>query len=215
MQSYYGLSSSSPAIFTHSDSIVLRAKWCSPFPQVWQPPSERCHEGGIFTTRKLSRSSADAQAAGIAKPRAAFSLARSRSHAHGVHKGRDDGRFYFLDGRARRRANIAEVVEAATGINLWAEWARIEIERGKCDYELPPHRDDCAGILISLARQEFPDTSAYNDAEVVWRLSKPYHAGLIVASKDPKRVEQLLDEYSRRFYEDFHTSAPLPERPTS
>ncbi|HVF89840.1 MAG TPA: ATPase, partial [Blastocatellia bacterium] len=89
------------------------------------------------------------------------------------------------------------------------------IGRGEQVYGLPAHRDDYAGVIISLARQERPDTSSYSDPEVVWRLDKRYHAGLIVASKDPKRVEQLLDDYSERFYEDFYATQPLPERPTS
>ena len=32
---------------------------------------------------------------------------------------------------------------------------------------------------------------------------------------DPARVEALLDDYMRRFYEDFWTTQPLPDRATS
>lgn len=42
-------------------------------------------------------------------------------------------------------ANIAEAIEGSTGLNLWAEWARIEICGENEEYELPPHRDDYAG----------------------------------------------------------------------
>ncbi|MGH2405203.1 MAG: hypothetical protein ACRDGN_12175 [bacterium] len=73
---------------------------------------------------------------------------------------------------------------------------------------MPPRRQDYAGLVISLARQEWPDTSAYNDSEVVQRLKKRYHAGLIVASPDQARVETLLDAYSQRFTEDFFATAP-------
>jgi hypothetical protein len=111
-------------------------------------------------------------------------------------------------------ANIAETVEAATGLNLWAEWARVEIAGEDTEYQLPPHRDDYAGVIISLARQDYPDTSAYDDSEIVYRLNKLHHAGLVVASQDEKRIEQLLESYIRRFYEDFYTTGPPLEKPT-
>ena len=67
--------------------------------------------------------------------------------------------------------------------------------------------------MLSLARQEAPDTSAYTDPEILVRIKKPHHAGLIVASKSSDRVAHLLADYTRRFHADFHTSAPAPERP--
>ena len=107
------------------------------------------------------------------------------------------------------------MVEAATGINLWREWARIEIAGEQGDYEVPRHREDYAGIVISLARQEWPDTSSYDDPEIVFRLNKRHHVGLIVASHDPERVEELLDSYARRMLEEFTASLPSPDKPTS
>ena len=107
------------------------------------------------------------------------------------------------------------MVEAATGINLWREWARVEIAGEGGQYEVPPVRDDYAGIVISLARQEWPDTSRYDDPEIVFRLRKRHHVGLIVASRDPARVEELLNSYARRLLEDFSATLPAPDRPTS
>ena len=66
----------------------------------------------------------------------------------------------------------------------------------------------------ALARQEFPDTSAYTDPEITVRIRKAHHAGLIVTSPDGDRVARLLDEYTQRFYADFHTSAPPLESAT-
>ena len=45
--------------------------------------------------------------------------------------------------------------------------------------------------------------SGYQEPEIVWRVNKKQHAGLIVASPDPARIEGLLDEYGRRFAQDF------------
>ena len=56
--------------------------------------------------------------------------------------------------------------------------------------------------------------SAYQDPEIVTRITRSHHAGLIVASaRAPGRVPQLLDDYVARFQNDFHASAPPPERP--
>jgi hypothetical protein len=173
--------------------------------------------GGIFTTRKIPRDSADARALDSLNRQVIekLGLVRGVTHAEFI-KGRADGRFYFLEIAARvGGANIAETVEAATGLNLWAEWAKVEIAGEEASYELPPHRDDYAGVIISLARQEYPDTSAYDDPEIVYRLNKLHHAGLVVASKDPTRVEQLLETYSRRFYDDFYTTGPPLDKPTT
>ena len=106
------------------------------------------------------------------------------------------------------------MVEAATGINLWREWAKIEIAGEYGSYIAPTPRDHYAGIVLSLARQEYPDMSAYNDREIVMRVDKRHHAGLIVSSDDDHRVRELLDQYASRFQRDFHASAPPPERAT-
>jgi hypothetical protein len=102
------------------------------------------------------------------------------------------------------------VLEAASGVNLWREWARLEI---KGSSKIVPLRKEYAGIILSLAKQETPDTSNYTDDEIVYRVKKRHHAGLIVRSPSLERVNELLDNYSLRFVEDFVAVAPPPERP--
>jgi hypothetical protein len=104
------------------------------------------------------------------------------------------------------------VVEAGTGLNLWREWAKLEIAGERGEYTVPQVRRQPAGIVLSLARQEYPDMQAYVDPEIVRTIHKRHHAGLIVAADDERRVQELLDSYVTRFYRDFHTSAPVPER---
>jgi len=86
---------------------------------------------------------------------------------------------------------------------------------GKEPYVLPVPRQDYAGVIVSLARQEQPDTSAYTDPEIVYRVKKYHHAGFVVKSDDPARVKELLENYSRRFVNDFLATQPVPDRPTS
>ncbi|MCI0485629.1 MAG: ATPase [Blastocatellia bacterium] len=217
-QSFYVLEQFIPGDIYHIDSIISEREVVFEVPHKYgHPPMAVAHGGGIFTSRKISRHSEDAQRLASLNREliAALRLVRGVTHTEFI-KGRDDGRFYFLETAARvGGANLADLIEAATGINLWVEWAKIEIGRGERAYKLPHHRDDYAGIIISLARQEHPDTSPYDDPEVVWRLRKDHHAGLIVVSPDAERVEQLLDDYSRRFYEDFYATEPLPDKPTA
>ncbi|HEY8227842.1 MAG TPA: hypothetical protein VIG25_21405, partial [Pyrinomonadaceae bacterium] len=65
----------------------------------------------------------------------------------------------------------------------------------------------------SLAKQERPDTSGYVNEEIVYRVKKRHHAGLIVRSKRLERVNELLDDYARRFVDDFVAVMAPPERP--
>jgi hypothetical protein len=110
-------------------------------------------------------------------------------------------------------AHIADLVEAASGVNLWAEWARIEVASSERPYVLPPVRSDYAGLMVSLSRQEWPDTSSYNDPEVVWRMNRSHHVGLIVRSASYERVRELMGSYGRRIQEDFGASLPPLDKP--
>jgi biotin carboxylase len=215
-QSFYVLEQYVAGDIYHVDSIISEREVVFSVPHQYGHPPMDVSLGGIFTTRKISRQSEDARALDLlnGKVIGELGLVRGVTHAEFI-KGREDGRFYFLEIAARvGGANIAEAVEGSTGLNLWAEWARIEICGEDQKYDLPPHRDDYAGVIISLARQDWPDTSAYDDAEIVYRLHKAHHAGLVVASKDPKRIEHLLEEYSSRFYKDFYTTQPPLDKPT-
>jgi hypothetical protein len=83
--------------------------------------------------------------------------------------------------------------------------------RGERVGRLAPRRE-YAGLALSLARQERPDTSAYDDPEIVFRVDRPHHVGLVVRSPDLGRVRELLDSYAERFTRDFSAYVPPPER---
>jgi biotin carboxylase len=216
-QSFYVLEQYIPGEVFHVDSIVSeREVVFSVASRYWQPPMDVAHGGGIFCTRVLRYDSADAEALRRINREmlAAMNMVRGVTHAEFI-KGRDDGQFYFLETAARvGGANIAEMVEAASGLDLWGEWAAIEHANalGR-PYQLRPYRQAYAGILICLARQEFPDLSTYHEPEVVWRMKKKHHAGLIVASPDQSRVEKLLEAYRLRFAHDFLAVMPAKDKP--
>ena len=215
-RSNYVLEKYVPGDVYHVDSIVSEREVVFAIPHKYgAPPMDVAHDGGVFVTRRMPKEGEEARALLEVNERLikALGLVRGVAHSEFI-RGREDGHLYFLETAARvGGANIAETVEAATGVNLWAEWAKVEIGLDEKPYALSQPRDDYAGILISLARQEKPDTSAYTDPEVVWRMEKKHHAGLIVASPDYDRVEELLNAYARRFYDDFFATAPLPDKP--
>jgi biotin carboxylase len=179
-----------------------------------KPPLDVMHSGDLFVTRTLPDDSPESRET-VRLTREllqALNFVRGATHTEFI-RSNADGRFYFLETAARvGGAHIAEMVEAATGINLWAEWARIEVGGGKTPYHPPARRHHHAGLVLSLARQEWPDTSAYGDPEIVWRMNKRHHAGLIVASDESARIDELLAQYSRRFHHDFFARAPGLER---
>jgi biotin carboxylase len=213
-----------PGDVYHVDSIVWNGQvvFAVAF-KYGRPPMEVSHQGGLFITRRLPNDSDEAQAV-LAMNRTlqqGLGLRRGVSHTEFIRAG-EAGRaggaggagFVFLETSARvGGAYIVDTVEAATGINLWREWAKVEIAGEHGSYAVPPHQDAYAGIVLTLARQEIPDMAPYSDPEIAATIRKDFHAGLIVRSPDPQRVEALLASYTDRFYRDFFATAPPPERP--
>ncbi len=205
-----------PGDVFHVDSLVFNGSVVLAVASAYgSPPMIVAHEGGIFVTRTLPSDDRLARELKTANARVLESFGLHRGVSHTEFILGHDGALYFLETSARvGGAFIVDVVEAATGVNLWREWARIEIAGEHGSYAPPDMRDRHAGIVLSLARQERPDTSAYCDPEITRRIIKAHHAGLIVSSPDAQRVRDLLDAYVTRFYQDFHTSAPPPQRAT-
>ena len=182
-----------------------------------KPPMNVAQGGGVFTTFTVPRGGdADTGLRQINRDlMAALGLVRGVAHTEFI-QAHADGHFYFLECAARvGGAYISDMVEAATGINLWREWARIEVLGGNGSYWLPAVREEYAGVILSLARQENPDTSAYNDPEVFARIKKHHHAGLILRSTHPEPIRPLLENYAVRFAEDFLAVEPPREKPTA
>ncbi|MBI2215131.1 MAG: ATP-grasp domain-containing protein [Acidobacteria bacterium] len=217
LQSRYLLEQMIPGDVYHVDSIVSEGEVVFAEASKYKRPLfDVTHSGGIFATTLLARDDSDT----IELMQFNKELVRHLGFVRGVlHtefiKGHDE-ELYFLETAARvGGAHIAEMVEAATGVNLWEEWAKIEVSQGEFPYVPPTPRKDYAGLIVSLARQERPDTSAYNDPEIVWRLDKKHHVGFIVTAPTPERVEELVDAYMPRIERDFSATLPAPAKPTA
>jgi len=216
LQSQYLLERFVPGDIFHVDSIIFDGEVRFAVASGYgRPPMEVSHEGGVFMSRILHRESSIAHdlRAANAKVMKAFGMQRGVSHTEFI-RAAADGQIYFLETSARvGGAHVSDLVEAATGVNMWEEWAKVEASAN--DYSTPHDRGEYAGLLITLARQEAPDTSGFDDPEIVWRMEKDHHAGLIVRSASCGRVEELLTNYGERMASDFQAWAPPRDKPSN
>jgi biotin carboxylase len=218
-QSRFLLEQFVPGDIFHVDSIVSEGKVVFAVAhQYGRPPMQVMHEGGVFSTRTVDRQSSDWAELTALNARLAPALGMARGVTHGEYiKAHADGRFYFLEIAARvGGAFIADLVQASTGVNLWREWARLEVMnlRGE-SYTLPATHESYSGSVLCLARTDEPDISGFDAPEIVYRIKKHHHAGLIVRSESSERVRELLEQYAEEFARRFLASMPPPDKPTA
>lgn len=212
---YYLIEQFKPGDVYHADGLQLDGKnLFLTASRYLATPMEISQGGGIFRSANIPYGSEDDKK--IKKVNEAimkaFGLKNGASHTEFI-KSREDGEIYFLETASRvGGAHLAEMVEAATDINLWAEWAKIEdaVAKNK-KYELPKVAKNYAGIVLTLSKYEHPDLSSFDDPEVCFRVPLEYHAGLIVKSPKQERIMQLLDHYAERFASELSATAEAPE----
>mgnify|MGYP005751504703 FL=1 len=212
---YYLVEQFKPGDVYHADGLQVDGKnLFLTVSKYLATPMEISQGGGIFRSANIKYGSDDDKAIRKVNDQImkAFGLKNGASHTEFI-KCREDGEIYFLETASRvGGAHLAEMVEAATDVNLWAEWAKIEDAVAKGNkYQLPKVKKGYAGIILTLSPFEHPDLSGFDDAEVCFRVPLEYHAGLIVKSPKQERVMQLLDSYADRFSREFSTSAAAPE----
>jgi biotin carboxylase len=212
---YYLVEQFKPGDVYHADGLQLDGETLFlTVSRYLSTPMEISQGGGIFRSANIQYGSEDDKAIKKVNEEImkAFGLKNGTSHTEFI-KSREDGQIYFLETASRvGGAHLAEMVEAATGVNLWEEWAKIEdavVKHKK--YKLPKVTKNYAGIVLTLSKFEHPDLSAFDDPEVCFRVPLDYHAGLIVKSPKQDRVMELLDNYAERFATDLSTSADAPE----
>lgn len=215
-RSFYLVERFVPGDVCHVDSIVYNNQIVFAVASRYgYPPIDVSQSGGIFTSHLLQRESKDSQALLEKNERVLAGMGLKRGVSHTEFIEGDNGKLYFLETSARvGGAHIADLIEAATGVNLWAEWAKVEMAGANGQYAVPVSRSDYAALLVSLAKQEQPDTTSYDDPEIVWRLHKEHHIGLIVRSPRIERVQELLESYVNRVRQDFYSSEPAREKPS-
>ena len=216
-QSFRVLEQFVPGDVYHVDALTVDGKTIFNSAQKYgHPPLNVAHDGGIFSTRTLPINKGDGAKLKTLNSKLikALGMQNGATHAEFI-KGHDDGEFYMLEIAGRvGGAHISDLIEMTSGINLWAEWGRLEVALARGEtYKLPKVSKRYGGLLVCLAKQDHPDLSAYDDPEVIWRLDKKNHAGLIVTAEKPDRIETLVNAYCDRFVHDFMAVAPPLDHP--
>ncbi len=212
----YLLESFRPGDVFHVDTVVYDGKvqftCCSRY---LNPPMAVSHEGGVFRTMTMSDKSKDAKELTQLNEELlrVFGLKYGASHSEFI-KGKEDGKWYFLETSARvGGAYISDMVEIATGVNLWAEWAKVEsCMLRNSRYKAPKKAPHAAGLLVCLAKEEHPDIDRLQDDAIVKRLKKPYHLGLVFRSNNHETIEEKLIQYEQIVRQEFLNILPPSDK---
>lgn len=203
----YLLEQFKPGDVYHCDSLILDRKILFSLTSKYSAtPMEITQGGGVFRTSNIPYNSEDDIE--IKKVNEAvlkgFGLKNGVAHTEFI-KSKENGQLYFLETSSRvGGAHIAEMVEAASNINLWKEWATIEDALVKgTTYQLPKVKNEYAGIVLTLSKYQHPDLSSFSDPEVCFRVPLDYHAGLIIKSEKSERILELLNDYTDRLIADY------------
>jgi biotin carboxylase len=199
----------------HVDSVVENGEIVAAgVSEYGTPPFTVSHQGGVFSTFTVDYRSKERKELERLNKRLlqGFEYKRGVAHAEFL-RSEATGEFFLLEVACRvGGAYIANVTEFANGFNLWREWAKIETATEGNPYRAPKLKKEYAGICLALAKEDQPDTSRFDDPEVVYRVHKPKHVGLILHSKKKDRLHELLGIYTERITNEFLAIAPAKER---
>jgi hypothetical protein len=203
----YLLEQFKPGDVYHCDSLILDRKIIFSLTSKYlATPMEISQAGGVFRSSNIPYNSEDDKAIKKVNEQVlkGFGLKNGAAHTEFI-KNSEDGEIYFLETSSRvGGAHLAEMVEAASNINLWKEWAAIEdalVKEKK--YSLPKVKKGYAGIVLTLSKYQHPDLSSFSDSEVCFTVPLEYHAGLVVKSDKHERILELLNDYVDRLVADY------------
>lgn len=202
----------------HVDSVVFgdKVKYAAPH-RYWNPPFDVWNGGGIFQSQSVAdfdgvHDDLLKQNEAVIK---AMGLPYGVTHAEFI-QSEADGKLYFLELAARPGgAHIDHLVRAQSGIDLWQEWARVQIAQVQSKkYKLKvPKKTKHGGILLCLSRQAEPDLGLFPDSEVFWKMGEDYHVGVVIRSDNYDRVTELMSEYQQRIEDDVLAVRPPTAKP--
>lgn len=206
-----------PGDVFHVDSVIFDGEIQFVLPSRYhKPPFDIWNGGGVFATQTVDpKHPAYKDLIKMnEKLIKAMRLPRGVTHAEFIRA--HDGKIYFLEAAARvGGAHIDKLVEAASGINPWREWVKLELAYLKGEkYKVPKATKNQAGLVICLSRQENPTMDHFNAPEIFWKMGEEHHAAVIVTASKSERVDELLDEYTRRLTQEVLAVAPPTETAT-
>ena len=181
------------------------------------PPMAVSHDGGVFRTKTLNRYSQEYQDLDDINKQvlSKFGLVNGATHSEYI-KG-EDGKYYFLETASRvGGAHIPDLVEAATGINIWREWAKMETVLLRNEpYSVAKPTGFFAGLIISLVKDKHPNTAPFKSEEVVKFLPMDYHIGIVYKSSDENKIQECLEKTGKMITEEILNVLPPQGKPSS
>ncbi|MDR6515315.1 ATP-grasp domain-containing protein [Chryseobacterium camelliae] len=213
------LESFKPGDVYHVDSLTFNNDTIfTSASQYLAPPMQVSHEGGVFMTKTLGTDSDEFMELSDLNTQllTAFGLKNGATHTEFI-KGKDDRKWYFLETSSRvGGAHIPDLVEAATHINIWREWARIEdaLLKNK-EYKIADPEGYYAGLIIALIKDQSPDYRDFESEEVIKFLPIDHHIGIVFRSDDPDVIQEKLDDAAVTIQEEMLSILPPKTKPTS
>lgn len=132
----------------------------------------------------------------------AFGMALGITHAEFIKD--TEGRFIFLGSTASINSLASvKLIEAASGINLWREWAKIEILGGVGKYILPEHASFHAGALFEGPTALGAEQPATQDVPAVSRFTHADQAVTVIRDISYDKVSSLLESYAAPALADY------------
>ena len=102
---------------------------------------------------------------------------------------------------------MGQLVEAATGVNLWREWARLEAgDLRHTAYTVPESLEGYAGSVVCAAEGAKPDLDLLDAPAIFARFRKNGQVGLIVRAAGTDHVQKLLDDCSTQIERQFQSA---------
>lgn len=213
------LESFKPGDVYHVDSLTFNNDTIfTSASQYLAPPMQVSHEGGVFMTKTLGTDSDEFMELSDLNSQllTAFGLKNGATHTEFI-KGKDDRKWYFLETSSRvGGAHIPDLVEAATHISIWREWARIEdaLLKNK-EYKIADPEGYYAGLIIALIKDQSPDYHDFESEEAIKFLPIDHHIGIVFRSDDPDVIQKKLDDAAVTIQEEMLSILPPKTKPTS
>lgn len=202
-RSYHVLEQFVPGDVYHVDALTWDGEVVFALPSKYGTPPMAALQGrGIFSTRTLERDGDEGRALLEHNHRLikAMGLPYGVTHTEFI-RARADGTWYFLETAARVGGGaIDRVIEAATGVVMWREAARIELAdlRGE-RYTLPAVVDGHGGFIACPCPPGRANLDVFSEPEVRVRTNTGEFTMVVVGALTRGRVEQLLWSFGERF----------------
>lgn len=187
-----------PGDIFHVDSIVFENEiHYSSVHQFGKPLMDLAQEGGIMTLSTVKPKSKE--------EKELLKLNREVIQTMGLKYGiantefirsHQDGRFYFIQSSGKVAGNyVAELVEASSGLNLWREWAKIEMSiPSEVPYKCPDVQHNHAMVIRIPSANPPVLSNTLNHSAIHWRQVSHNHVTLVIKTKKHQDLESIKNE---------------------